>query len=64
MASKAADSSGFGQIITALATMQSNVGGKQKADAHEYLEKFQKSVCVVNTVLELTDMMYRQKHGT
>lgn len=40
MASKDA---GFAPIVTALATMQSNVQGKEKLEAHRFLEKFQKS---------------------
>ena len=32
-------------MLSALATMQSNVAGKEKVEAHEFLEKFQKSVC-------------------
>lgn len=31
-------------ILAALNTMQSNVASKDKAEAHEFLEKFQKSV--------------------
>ena len=31
-------------ILAALATMQSNVAGKEKAEAHQFLERFQKSV--------------------
>lgn len=34
----------FAPVLTALASMQSNVDRSQKALAHEYLEKFQKSV--------------------
>lgn len=44
MATKAANAGGFAPILAALATMQSNVQGKEKAAAHEFLEKFQKSV--------------------
>ena len=35
---------GFGPILKALETMQSSVERSQKSQAHEYLEKFQKSV--------------------
>lgn len=35
---------GFAPIFKALATMQSNLSGKEKTQAHEFLEKFQKSV--------------------
>ena len=34
----------LGPILSALATMQSNVAGKDKAEAHQFLERFQKSV--------------------
>lgn len=45
MAANATGQGALPQILSALATMQSNVGGKDKAQAHELLEKFQKSVC-------------------
>ena len=35
---------GFAPVLAALSTMQSNVERSQKTQAHEYLEKFQKSV--------------------
>ena len=35
---------GFAPVLAALSTMQSNVERSQKSQAHEYLEKFQKSV--------------------
>lgn len=44
MADKAGDTSGFAPVFSALATMQSNVSAKEKSNAHEFLEKFQKSV--------------------
>lgn len=44
MATQTAATDGFAPILKALATMQSNVAGKEKADAHSFLEKFQKSV--------------------
>ena len=34
----------YAPVLAALATMQSNVDRSQKSQAHEYLEKFQKSV--------------------
>lgn len=34
-------------ILAALNTMQSNVASKDKVEAHEFLEKFQKSVGTV-----------------
>jgi transportin-3 len=44
MADGANAAGGFGPVLSALKTMQSNVGGEEKSSAHEYLEKFQKSV--------------------
>ena len=44
MANKAAQAGGFAPILAALSTMQSNVQSKDKTAAHEFLEKFQKSV--------------------
>ena len=35
---------GLKPILAALSTMQANVERSQKSQAHEYLEKFQKSV--------------------
>lgn len=35
---------GYAPVLAALSTMQSNVERSQKSQAHEYLEKFQKSV--------------------
>lgn len=34
---------GFAPILAALSTMQSNAQGKEKGEAHQFLEKFQKS---------------------
>lgn len=34
----------FGPILAAVATMQGNVPRSEKTNAHEFLEKFQKSV--------------------
>ncbi|KAL9100293.1 MAG: hypothetical protein Q9163_004311 [Psora crenata] len=36
---------GFGPVLSALSMMQSNAEREEKSQAHEYLEKFQKSVC-------------------
>lgn len=44
MANKAAQGGPLAPILAALSTMQSNVQSKDKAAAHEFLEKFQKSV--------------------
>jgi transportin-3 len=44
MANKTPDSGGFAPVLAALETMQSTGQGKEKAVAHEFLEKFQKSV--------------------
>ncbi|KAK5085782.1 Nuclear import receptor [Lithohypha guttulata] len=49
MASNTAHSGTLGPILSALATMQSNVASKDKAQAHEFLEKFQKSQEAWNT---------------
>ena len=35
---------GFAPILAALSTMQSNAERSEKSQAHDYLEKFQKSV--------------------
>ena len=40
---------GFAPILAALSTMQSNAERSEKSEAHEYLEKFQKSVCRIRT---------------
>lgn len=40
----ASGSEGFAPVLAALSTMQSNAERSQKSKAHEYLEKFQKSV--------------------
>ncbi|KAG8531654.1 uncharacterized protein KY384_003285 [Bacidia gigantensis] len=42
-------STGFAPILDALSTMQSNVNRTQKSQAHDYLEKFQKSTEAWNT---------------
>jgi transportin-3 len=44
MASKGSDGQPFAPVLAAVATMQANVSRSDKAHAHEYLEKFQKSV--------------------
>jgi len=44
MATKPGAADGFGPVLAALATMQSNAVGREKTEAHEFLEKFQKSV--------------------
>ncbi|KIW99919.1 uncharacterized protein Z518_10847 [Rhinocladiella mackenziei CBS 650.93] len=53
MADKADTTTGFTPVLAALATMQSNVAGKEKSDAHEFLEKFQKSSEAWNTTHEM-----------
>jgi transportin-3 len=40
----AAAQMGYGPVLAALATMSANVDRAQKTQAHEFLEKFQKSV--------------------
>ncbi|KIW34077.1 uncharacterized protein PV07_00877 [Cladophialophora immunda] len=49
MADKANPASGYAPILSALATMQSNAGKEEKTNAHEFLEKFQKSLEAWNT---------------
>lgn len=44
MATKGDEGQAFAPVLAALATMQSNVSRSDKTHAHEYLEKFQKSV--------------------
>lgn len=44
MATKSSESQAFAPVLAAVATMQANVSRSDKAHAHEYLEKFQKSV--------------------
>ena len=45
MASKeGAAEQAFGPVLAAVATMQGNVSRSEKTNAHEFLEKFQKSV--------------------
>lgn len=34
----------FGPVLSAVATMQGNVTRSEKSQAHEFLERFQKSV--------------------
>lgn len=49
MASNNSGSASLQAILSALAAMQSNAAGKDKAQAHEFLEKFQKSAEAWNT---------------
>ena len=42
-----ADVESFKPVLAALSTMQSNAERSQKSQAHEYLEVFQKSVCII-----------------
>ena len=49
---------GFAPVLAALSTMQSNVERPQKTQAHEYLEKFQKSV----RFLELVNISFILRH--
>ncbi|EEA21116.1 Nuclear import receptor [Talaromyces marneffei ATCC 18224] len=44
MTSKPSDGQPFAAVLAAVATMQGNVSRSEKAQAHEYLENFQKSV--------------------
>ena len=64
MANTSGDGGAFAPILAAMNTMQSNVQGKEKADAHEYLEKFQKSVYITEQfILVYANNLYRRKHG-
>lgn len=38
---------GFAPVLAALSTLQGNIDRSQKADAHQYLEQFQKSVSIL-----------------
>lgn len=49
MASKGPDGQAFAPVLSAVATMQGNVSRSEKAHAHEFLEKFQKSVRPAHT---------------
>lgn len=40
----------FAPVLAAVSTMQGNVSRTEKTQAHEFLEKFQKSVCVPDPV--------------
>jgi transportin-3 len=44
MAANGSANSSYGPVLAALNSLQSNVDREQKAKAHEFLEKFQKSV--------------------
>lgn len=44
MAANADAQQAFAPVLAALATMQANTDRSQKAQAHEFLEQFQKSV--------------------
>lgn len=43
-ASNASGQQAFAPVLAALSTMQSSVSRQEKTHAHEFLEKFQKSV--------------------
>ncbi|KAL4914093.1 armadillo-type protein [Aspergillus aurantiobrunneus] len=65
MASKG-DAAGqaFGPVLAAVATMQGNVPRTEKAHAHEFLEKFQKSVeawTITHEMLQSTDVPVEAK---
>ena len=65
MASKqSAEPDAFEPILAALAAMQSNASREQKTHAHEYLEKFQKSVRDCHTICgTLLTRVASLKHG-
>lgn len=50
MASKEAGQA-LAPVLAAVATMQGNVPRSEKTQAHEFLEKFQKSVCCFGLAL-------------
>lgn len=68
---QAAAGQAFSPVLAAVATMQGNVSRSEKTQAHEFLEKFQKSVCYGpfpplvprGTTSSLTSSNFRLKHG-
>jgi hypothetical protein len=44
MTAKGGDAAGLAPILSAVATLQTNVPGKDKEAANDFLQKFQKSV--------------------
>ena len=54
---------GFAPVLAALSTMQSNAERSQKTQAHEYLEKFQKSVCFSGLV-SISSILKRLQKAT
>ena len=49
MSSSQQHSEAFAPVLSALDSMKSNGSRQQKAQAHDYLEKFQKSVrCIIH----------------
>jgi hypothetical protein len=57
----------FAPVLGALATMSASVDRAQKGQAHEFLEKFQKSVSVSKSpgyqATELTQPFHSLRHG-
>jgi hypothetical protein len=55
----------YAQVLEAVAALNQNGQREQKIAAHEFLDKFQKSVGgIIYTVLELlSDSSHRWKHG-
>ncbi|QKX60522.1 uncharacterized protein TRUGW13939_07667 [Talaromyces rugulosus] len=64
MASKGPDGQAFAPVLSAVAAMQGNVSRAEKAHAHEFLEKFQKSVeawTLTHAMLQATDIPIEAK---
>lgn len=50
MANKSNGRETFAPVLAAVATMQGNASRSEKSQAHEFLEKFQKSVLLLESV--------------
>jgi transportin-3 len=65
MASKeGAAGQAFGPVLAAVATMQGNVSRSEKTHAHEFLEKFQKSIeawSITHNLLQSPDVPVEAK---
>lgn len=53
----------FAPVLAAVATMQGNVSRSEKTQAHEFLEKFQKSVCPHCNYVRFFLTRPRSRHG-
>ena len=56
MADSASTTAGFAPVLAALKTMQGNVGREEKSSAHEFLEKFQKSVRQAPSIRQMREL--------